>query len=42
MSDGSIVTMLVICGLVWGGFAALLVRALLRERGRDGGETGAR
>lgn len=34
MSTAAVVTMAAVCGLVWGGFAALLGRALSRERGR--------
>jgi hypothetical protein len=34
MSPAAVVTMAVICGLVWGGFVAFLGRALSRERGR--------
>ncbi len=33
MSTTAIVTMVVICGVVWGGFAVLLVRAV-RSEGR--------
>lgn len=33
MSDLAILTMVLICGLVWGGFALLLVRAV-RSEGR--------
>jgi hypothetical protein len=28
--------MVAICGLVWGGFAALLLRALWREKAKGG------
>lgn len=31
MSTTAIVTMVVICGTVWGGFAALLTYAMRRE-----------
>lgn len=31
MSNLALVTMLLICGFVWGGFALLLMRALRRE-----------
>ena len=31
MTSLAVVTMLVICGTVWGGFAALVVRAVRRE-----------
>ena len=34
MSTSGLVTMCLICGFVWGGFVALLVRALRRERRR--------
>ncbi len=34
MSPAALVTMIAVCALVWGGFAALLGRALARERGR--------
>ena len=33
MTSLAIVTMVVICGLIWGGFAVLLVRAV-RSEGR--------
>lgn len=32
MNDQAFVTMIVVLGLVWGGFAALLAYALRRER----------
>lgn len=32
MNDQAFVTMIVVLGLVWGGFAALLTYAFLRER----------
>ena len=32
MSTLAIVTMCVICGIVWGGFSVLLVHALRKER----------
>jgi LPS O-antigen subunit length determinant protein (WzzB/FepE family) len=32
MSVAAIVTMVLICGFVWGGFAALLTFAIRRER----------
>ena len=34
MTTAATVTMIVICGLIWGGFAALVVHALRRESGR--------
>jgi hypothetical protein len=34
------VTLVLVCGFVWGGFATLLVRALRRERGRTAGRRG--
>jgi hypothetical protein len=34
MSSAALVTLVAVCSLVWGGFAALLLRALSRERGR--------
>lgn len=39
MSGAALTTMVAICGLVWGGFVALLVRAVRRERirTREGG-----
>lgn len=39
MTSLAVGTMVVICGTVWGGFAALVVRAVRRERakGRDRG-----
>lgn len=32
MTSVAILTMISICGLVWGGFVALLVRAVRHER----------
>jgi hypothetical protein len=39
MSTTAVVTMVLICGVVWGGFALLLTRALRHEgrKTRDGG-----
>ena len=34
MSLAAWITLVVVCGSVWGGFATLLVRALLHERRR--------
>lgn len=34
MNDQAFVTMLVVLGIVWGGFAALLIYALRRERSK--------
>jgi len=39
MSGTAIATMIVICGVVWGGFALLLTRAV-RHEGRKRDETG--
>ena len=36
MSGTAVMMMLLICGVVWGGFALLLTRAVRRE-GRKGG-----
>ena len=36
MSGTAVVMMVVICGVVWGGFALLLVRALRREGRKSG------
>ena len=36
MTVTATMTMVIICGIVWGGFAALLWRAIVRE-GRKGG-----
>jgi hypothetical protein len=36
MSALAVVMMVVICGTIWGGFATLLARALMRERGKGG------
>lgn len=41
MSGLAIAVMVVVCGIVWGGFAALLALALRHEGGRRGGEGGA-
>ena len=32
MTTSALVLLLVVCGLVWGGFVALLVRAVRSER----------
>jgi hypothetical protein len=42
MSPAALATMVAVCGLVWGGFAALLGRALSRERGRRETPAGGR
>ena len=34
MSGAAVATMVAVCGVVWGGFLALLVRALRRERAK--------
>lgn len=31
MTTAAVITMVAICGVIWGGFAALLIRALRRE-----------
>lgn len=31
MSASALIFMIVVCGLVWGGFSGLLIRALRRE-----------
>lgn len=36
MTATAIVTMVVVCGAVWGGLAALLLYAMQREKRRDG------
>ena len=36
MTAGAIAMMIVVCGLVWGGFACLLAWVMRRERGRKG------
>jgi hypothetical protein len=38
MSASTVLTMILVCGSVWGGFLALLVRAIRREgqRSREG------
>ena len=35
MSDGAIITMILILGIVWGGFLLLLIYALRREAGKS-------
>lgn len=35
MSGEAIVMMVVICGLVWGGFLVLLIRAIKRESSKQ-------
>jgi Flp pilus assembly protein protease CpaA len=39
MNGTAILTMVLICGLVWGGFVTLVILALRRERakGKDAG-----
>ena len=37
MTGTAIVTMVVICGVVWGGFALLLTRAVRHEGQKTGG-----
>lgn len=37
MSGAAVATMVAICGLVWGGFVVLLLRAVGRERARTRG-----
>lgn len=40
MSSTAITLMIVICGLVWGGFLVLLTRALRREGAKQRSEGG--
>jgi hypothetical protein len=35
MTATATATMIVICGIIWGGFAGLVVYAAKRERGRS-------
>lgn len=35
MNSLAIVTMLVICGIVWGGFIALIARAICCEKAKE-------
>jgi hypothetical protein len=42
MSTSGWITMIMIVGFVWGGFAVLLVAALRKERGRRSDETEGR
>lgn len=42
MTAEAIVAMIGICGLVWGGFATLLWKALASERAKKAREAGAR
>lgn len=37
MTTGTTVIMVLICGFVWGGFAALLIRAMLKEGAKKSG-----
>ncbi len=39
MSSDAIIMMVLICGLVWGGFAGLLLRAAKYERQKGDGRT---
>ena len=41
MSGLAIAVMVIVCGLVWGGFVLLLALALRHEGGRRGREGGA-
>jgi hypothetical protein len=36
MSPAAVEVMVLVCGLVWGGFLGLLLRALFREGARGG------
>ena len=43
MTTAAIVTMVLICGIVWGGFVALLARAIFKEgKKRSAGAAGGR
>ena len=35
MTTTAIATMVVICGIVWGGFVGLVARAAIRERAKS-------
>jgi hypothetical protein len=35
MSGAALIFMVLVCGVVWGGFAGLLMRAIRRERGKS-------
>ena len=37
MTATAVTAMVLICGVVWGGFAALLMRAVRREGSKRGG-----
>jgi hypothetical protein len=39
MPIGTIITMVVVAGTVWGGFATILVLALRKERRKKAGKT---
>ena len=40
MTTAAVVTMIVICGFVWGGFLGFLCRALYRESGKRSSSPG--
>jgi hypothetical protein len=44
LSGAALVSMVIVCGVVWGGFVTLLARALRREgskqRAAEGGDAG--
>lgn len=39
MTTGTLITMIIILGIVWGGFATILGIALKKERGKRSGGT---
>ncbi len=39
MTWQAIVMMVIVCGIVWGGFVGLLVRAIRREGAKQHGES---
>lgn len=38
MEPAAILTLLLICGFIWGGFALILAKAIRKERGKEGTE----
>lgn len=38
MEPAAILTFLLICGFIWGGFTLILAKAIRKERGKEGTE----
>ncbi|CAN5161464.1 hypothetical protein BH18GEM1_BH18GEM1_16470 [soil metagenome] len=42
MSAAALLTLVLVCGYVWGGFLVLVTIAMRKERAKDAGEAGVR